>query len=206
MAEYANRQLLEWGIAKRSRLGEKTVGDLSLVTHVSNGALLTVIDGLGHGWEAARAARIAAAVVRGYRSSDLLALVRECHKALTKTRGAAISVAFISASEAKMAWSGIGNVEGRLLSGGPSPTGTKGSLRLQSGVAGHELPLLATSTLAIRRGDLLVFATDGIETAFGDSLKVTGSPHDIAQRILHHHGKITDDALVLVVRYLGGHR
>jgi serine/threonine protein phosphatase PrpC len=62
---------------------------------------------------------------------------------------------------------------------------------------------LATSTLAIRRGDVLVLATDGIETAFADSLKVTGSPQDIAQRILDHHGKITDDALVLVVRYLG---
>jgi phosphoserine phosphatase RsbX len=203
VSEHANGQLLEWGIATRSRVGEMTAGDLSLVTYVSTGALVTVIDGLGHGWEAARAARIAAAVVRSYQGSDLLPLVRECHKALRKTRGVAISVAFISASEAKMAWSGIGNVEGRLLSCGSSLAGTKGSLRLQSGVAGHELPLLATSTLAIRRGDLLVFATDGIETAFGDSLKVTGSPQDIAQRILDHHGKITDDALVLVVRYLG---
>jgi hypothetical protein len=65
---------------------------------------------------------------------------------------------------------------------------------------------MATSTLTIRRGDVLVFATDGIEAGFGDSLKVTGSPHDIAQRILDHHAKITDDALVLVVRYLAGNR
>jgi hypothetical protein len=65
---------------------------------------------------------------------------------------------------------------------------------------------MATSTLATRRGDVLVFATDGIETAFADALKVAGSPHDIAQHMLRHHGKITDDALVLVVRYLGGHR
>jgi hypothetical protein len=193
-------------MATRSRLGEMTVGDLSLVTHVSNGALVTVIDGLGHGCEAARAARIAAAVVRRYRGSDLLSLVRECHRALRDTRGAAISVAFISASEAQMAWSGIGNVEGRLLSGGPSPARAKGSLRLQRGVAGHELPLLTASTLAIQRGDLLVLATDGIKAAFADSLKVTGSPQNIAQRILDQHGKITDDALVLAVRYLGGNR
>jgi negative regulator of sigma-B (phosphoserine phosphatase) len=204
VSERANRPPLEWGMATRSRLGEMAVGDLSLVTYVSNGALVTVIDGLGHGSEAERAARIAAAVVRSDQGSDLRSLVRECHQALRNTRGAAISVAFISASEAKMAWSGIGNVEGRLLSGGASPAGTKGSLRLQSGVAGHELPVLATSTLAIRRGDLLILATDGIETAFGDSLKVTGSPQDIAQRILDQHGRITDDALVLVVRYLGG--
>jgi phosphoserine phosphatase RsbX len=204
VGEQGHRQLLEWGNARRSRPGEMTVGDLSLVTYVFNGALVAVLDGLGHGSEAARASRTAAAVVRGYQDSDLLSLVRECHEALRKTRGVAMSVAFISGSEAKMAWSGIGNVEGRLLSSGPSPARAKGSLRLQSGVAGHELPLLTTSTLAIRRGDLLVFATDGIKTSFGDALEVTGSPQDIAQRILDHHGRMTDDALVLVVRYLGG--
>ena len=59
-------------MATRSRLGEMAVGDLSLVTYVSNGALVTVIDGLGHGSEAARAARIAAAVVRSDQGSDLL--------------------------------------------------------------------------------------------------------------------------------------
>jgi hypothetical protein len=69
VSEHANRQLLEWGIAKRSRLGETTVGDLSLVTHVSNGALLTVIDGLGHGPEAARPAQIAATVAVTTRAS-----------------------------------------------------------------------------------------------------------------------------------------
>jgi negative regulator of sigma-B (phosphoserine phosphatase) len=206
VSEHSDGQLLEWGVATRSRLGEMTVGDLSLITYVSNGALIAVIDGLGHGPEAARAARSAATVVRTYEGSDLRSLVRECHKALRNTRGAAISVAFISASEAKMAWSGIGNVEGRLLSASPSPAGTKGSLRLQSGVAGHELPTMATATLPIRRGDVLVFATDGIKAAFGDWLSIAGSPQDIAQRILRHHGKVTDDALALVVRYLGGHR
>jgi hypothetical protein len=181
-----------------------TVGDLWLITYVPDGALVTVVDGLGHGREAARAAQIAATVAGSYKGSDLLSLVRACHQALRETRGAAMSVAFISASEATLAWSGIGNVEGRLLSASPSPTRTKGSLRLQSGVAGHELPLLVTSALAIRRGDVLVFATDGIAAAFGDSLSIGGSPQDIAHRILRHHGKLTDDALVLVVRYLGG--
>ena len=205
MGEHANGQLLEWGVATRSRPGEMTVGDLSLITYVPDGALITVIDGLGHGREAARAAQIAATVARSYKGSDLLSLVRACHQALRETRGAAMSVAFISASEATMAWSGIGNVEGRLLSASPSSAGTKGSLRLQSGVAGHELPTMVTATLAIRRGDVLVFATDGIGAAFGDSLSIAGSPQYIAHRILRHHRKLTDDALVLVVRYLGGH-
>ncbi len=194
---------VEWAVAARSRRGEATSGDLGVVTLLPEGALVAGIDGLGHGPEAARAARRAAQVVRESSTRDLVLLVELCHAALSDTRGAAISLAFVSCIESEMTWLGVGNVEGRILSGDPWATRPKGSLALERGVPGHELPAMRTATLAVVPGDVLVLATDGIEAAFADSPDISGSTQTISDRILAGHSKRFDDALVVAVRYLG---
>ena len=194
---------VEWSVATRSRRGEAMCGDLAVVNLLPEGALVGAIDGLGHGSEAARAAGLAGKVVRERPSRDLVVLAERCHSALRGTRGAAISLAFISPSEGTMTWLGVGNVEGRVLSGDPSARRPKASLALGSGIPGHELPSVRTATLDVRPGDLLVLATDGIEVAFGDSLDISGSTQAITERILVAHRRPADDALVVAVRYLG---
>jgi hypothetical protein len=187
----------------KCRRGEATSGDLGVVTVLPEGVLVAGIDGLGHGEEAARAAGKAGQVLRESPGRDLVLLVQRCHAALKGTRGAAISLAFVSPSESGVTWLGVGNVEGRVLSGDPSATQPKGSLPLGNGVPGHELPPLATAKLDVRTGDVLVLATDGVEAAFADSLDVSGSSQAISERILADHWKPLDDALVVAVRYLG---
>ncbi len=203
MRERAPRAPVEWGVATRCRRGEATSGDLGLVCVTPGGALVAGIDGLGHGIEAARAAGTAGDVIRESASADLGLLVERCHAALKGTRGAAISLAFISTSEGGLTWLGVGNVEGRVLSADPSATQPKGSLPLTTGIPGHELPRLRIAALDVHPGDVLVLATDGIESAFADSLDISGSPRAISERILAGHWKPSDDALVVAVRYLG---
>jgi hypothetical protein len=48
----------------------------------------------------------------------------------------------------------------------------------------------------------MVLATDGIDSGFARAMSAGGSAQDIADRILAAHGKDSDDALVVVVRYL----
>jgi phosphoserine phosphatase RsbX len=200
------RAPIEWGIAARCRHGEATSGDLAVVNLLPDGALVAGIDGLGHGSEAARAARRAAAVMQESPGEDLVRLVQRCHCALRGTRGAAISVAFVSASESRMTWLGVGNVEGRVLSGDPAETRPKGSLALGRGVPGHELPAVRAATITVAPGDVLLLATDGVDAGFADSLELSGSSQAISERILSDHHKPSDDALVVVVRYLGMRR
>jgi phosphoserine phosphatase RsbX len=200
------RAPVEWGIAARCRLGEVTSGDLAVVNVVPDGALVAGIDGLGHGSEAARAAHRAAAVMRESPGDDLVRLVERCHRALRGTRGAAISVAFVSASESRMTWLGVGNVEGRVLSGDPAATRPKGSLALGRGVPGYELPPVRAATITVQPGDVLLLATDGVDAGFADTLDLSGSSQTISERILSDHWKPSDDALVIVVRYLGMRR
>jgi phosphoserine phosphatase RsbX len=203
VAERTIADAFEWGVATRCRRGEATTGDLAVLTLHPKGALVAAIDGVGHGGEAARAAIRAGQVLRAGPSQDLVRLLERCHNALRDTRGAAISLAFISLSKAAMTWLGVGNVEGRVLSGDPWARRPKASLALGSGVAGHELTRVRTTTLDLRTGDLVILATDGVKDGFGDSLDVSGSTQAIADRILADHWRPTDDALVVAVRYLG---
>jgi phosphoserine phosphatase RsbX len=203
VSERLNRPPVEWGAATRSRLGETTSGDLAVVTSLLDGGLVAAIDGLGHGREAARAARTAGEIVRESARHDLVSLMRRCHEALKQTRGAAMSLAFLPASESRIKWLGVGNVEGRVLSGDPSAPRVKGSLALLSGVPGHELPPMRSATLELRPGDVVILATDGIEAAFAESLDISGHAQAIAERVLAGHWRGNDDALVVAVRYLG---
>jgi negative regulator of sigma-B (phosphoserine phosphatase) len=52
-------------------------------------------------------------------------------------------------------------------------------------------------------GDLLVFATDGIQAGFDEAIRTIGTPQQIAEGILSRHARQVDDALVLAVRYAG---
>ena len=206
MRERAARDPVEWSVAKRCRRGEATSGDLAVVAVRPGGALVAGVDGLGHGAEAARAAGRAGAIVRASPGRDLALLMKHCHIALRGTRGAAISLAFISTSAGGVTWLGVGNVEGRVVSGEPSATRPKGSLALGGGVAGYDLPAVRTAALKVLPGDLLILATDGVDPSFADSLDVSGSTHAIAERIMARHRRPTDDALVVAVRYLGVRR
>jgi phosphoserine phosphatase RsbX len=200
------REPVEWSVVQRCRRGEATSGDLAVVDVRPGGAFVAGVDGLGHGAQAAHAASRAGEVVRASPGVDLVGLMKRCHTALRGTRGAAISLAFISTADSGMTWLGVGNVEGRVLSGDPSVTRPKGSLALGRGVPGHELPAVRTAGLKVRPGDVLIFATDGVDPSFADSLDLSGSTDAITARIMARHGRPTDDALVVAVRYLGAPR
>ena len=176
-------------------------GDVAVVLRAPAGALVAVFDGLGHGHEAARAARIARDAVREAAGTDVVALAHRCHRALTRTRGAAVALAYVSTEAGTLTWLGVGNVEGRVVTGDPRTANA--SLRLRPGVVGHRLPAIGATTLDIRRGDTIILATDGIARGFGESVDLSGSPRRIAERILAEHWTVSDDGLVLVLRYLG---
>src|SRR5690606_18180403 len=80
---------VEWAVADRALQEES--GDLHVVAPFDGGVVVAVIDGLGHGPEAAHAARGAATVVTANAGAPLDSLLRGCHDALHHTRGVAMS-------------------------------------------------------------------------------------------------------------------
>src|SRR5438094_10533426 len=74
--------LIEWGVASLAMPGEAESGDRHLVKSVGTGVLVAVVDGLGHGAEAASAAKAAVAALERHASESPAPLLERCHRAL----------------------------------------------------------------------------------------------------------------------------
>ena len=199
-------RLIDWGVATLALRGEVQSGDLHLVKPVGTGVLVAVVDGLGHGAEAATAAQAAVAALERHATESPIALIERCHRALKGTRGVVMSVALFARPERSMTWLGVGNVEGLLLYGDSAARSgsPRTGLVTRGGIVGSELPRPHPVVLPIAAGDTLIFTTDGIREGFAEALSSEATPQQLADHILARHGKGTDDALVLVARYLGG--
>lgn len=183
--------------------GQTESGDHCLVTTTPYGSLLAVVDGLGHGREAAHAANRAIAAIRDHAVEPIVELAQRCHADLNSTRGAVMNLASFDTRRGTLSWLGIGNVEGRLLLRLAESGYQQQHLLLRPGVIGQRLPKLQVFVNRVERGDVLIFATDGISPEFADHLPIDAPVEDIADSIIARHCKRTDDALVLVARYLG---
>jgi phosphoserine phosphatase RsbX len=194
---------LEVGVAERALSGEQRSGDRAVFAAYEGGALVAAIDGLGHGSGAADAAEAAARVLWEHPDDDPVRLLETCHRALSHTRGAVMTLAWFDLEDRRLSWTGVGNVEGRLVHAGAGlGAPTEGALT-KGGVVGYNLPSIRVTSAELIAGDVMVLATDGIDSGFAQAIVQGGHAQDIADRILADHGKTGDDALVVVVRYLG---
>jgi len=193
----------EYAVASRALAGERQSGDAALVCARTDGVLVAVVDGLGHGEDAAAAAGVAITTLREHVAQPVATLLQRCHETLQLTRGVAMAVATLETSSATLTWCGVGNVEGLLLTSGHDAPRGKVFLTNRGGVVGYRLPAIAASVVPLFPGDLLIFATDGIDERFVAGAIPHGAPNQMARAILDRHGKATDDSLVLVLRWLG---
>jgi phosphoserine phosphatase RsbX len=194
---------IEWNIEVRPFGGAGPCGDLEVVVVDNRTGVFAVADGLGHGSEAAMAAKAAATVIQQRSDTDIIHLMTDCHHALRRTRGAALSIAVFGWSDSSMIWLGVGNVSAILIRGDPSARPARHSMLLRGGVVGYRLPPLRPEVLRVFPGDTLIMATDGIGSAHEHEPTHGRGPQQLARDILTRHGKESDDALVLVARYLG---
>jgi negative regulator of sigma-B (phosphoserine phosphatase) len=179
--------------------GESRSGDLAVFVPTATGALICLIDGLGHGPEAADAAQACSEIVRTHADAGAQELLQACHEALVDTRGVVMTAAWFDLAAETLSWAGVGNVDARLVRSGPE---LREEVALVfGGVLGYRMPRVRPATMRLERGDLLVMITDGIEGAISPALAGGGAAQTLAERILEQHGKGTDDALVVVVRY-----
>jgi hypothetical protein len=191
--------IAQWGMATRARKGEADSGSRHLVMERSEGVLMAVVDGAGHGPEAAAAAERAVQSLRKA-SSNPVDLIKHCHEQLRGSRGVALSLGLIDARERSLSWLGVGNVEAAVFG---KNRRNPARLLLRNGVVGMWLPPLKLYTLALEPGDLVVFATGGVDNRFTDELQPEGDPQTVAENIVRDYGLQSHDVLALVVGYTG---
>src|SRR5205823_3248291 len=88
-----------------------------LVAPFAGGTLVAVIDGLGHGIEAAAATRVAIAALADAPGEPVTALLVRCHEEMRGTRGAVMTLVSFRDDDT-LTWVGVGNVEALLLRAG----------------------------------------------------------------------------------------
>ena len=189
-------------VANWTHAGEGECGDFYLVEPTPDGLLVAVIDGIGHGMEAAKVAQLAASILKRHAHESVSELIKQCHAGLRTTRGAVAALASFHARNRTMTWTGVGNVEGKLFSKGASTTPL--TLLSASGTLGHGNGIeVHPCKLPINVGDTLIMATDGVRSDFYLDLDIGQSPRELADWILARSVLRKDDAMIVVGRYTG---
>ena len=195
--------MVEYGVAKFVLPGQADSGDRHIVRCNDTGVLIAAIDGIGHGEEAANAAKAAASILMTAPDAPVISLVERCHEELRTTRGVVLSLASIDVTHGLMTWLGVGNVQGVLTRADTRKGNAQETLLLRGGVVGSQLPPLQATVLPITKRDTVYLVTDGVRSEFARSLTALENPQRAADRILEQFQHGNDDALALVVRLTG---
>jgi negative regulator of sigma-B (phosphoserine phosphatase) len=188
---------ITWGAVCRAKQGQSVSGDIYVVREYAEGyALISIIDGLGGGTEAERAARIAAELLEKYPDYPLQELIRLSHSAMHSTRGAVIGLLRLELATSHATYVGVGNIGIQVYSRQPIKPISK------NGILGFRMPTLLELRYVYDPGDIFVLYSDGVSSHFAQDNKIDikQPPQRMADQVLTLYGKYTDDATVVVIK------
>jgi serine/threonine protein phosphatase PrpC len=192
---------IETAFATLPMSGQAESGDLCLIKRAGKATLLAVVDGLGHGQEAASAAHAAVAALDRHAREPLIDLVRRCRDALVGLRGVVLGLAYVDPQAATMTWLGVGNIGGIVLRADLGNRPSQLTMVPNAGFIGGDPAHPTARSIPLALGDTIILYSDGIRDGFAESLVLSSSPQEIANSVIARHVKGNDDALVLVARY-----
>ncbi|MGE8464075.1 MAG: ATP-binding protein [Pseudomonas capeferrum] len=147
------------GISQHSLHDDPACGDTWHVTLGEQRLSALLIDGLGHGEEAERAAKAGAQAFAQSPFSAPLHLLGELHQAMAGTRGGAVAIAQYEGGHDSVKFIGIGNI-GATLVGGDRPRG----LASHPGIVGGQYRKGQVFDYAHVKGNLLIMFSDGLQS------------------------------------------
>jgi anti-sigma regulatory factor (Ser/Thr protein kinase) len=178
--------------------GEEICGDAWEVRAHDHGMDVLMVDGLGHGPEAAKAAAGAsrAFLARGGRTPAQY--LDEAHDALQGTRGAAMGVAVVDASRGQAAFAGVGNTVATVVTG----DAVQHFVSFGGIVGQREIPR-REFTYAWAAGSMFLGHSDGINTRWSLAAYPgleSRHPSLIAGVLYRDFARGRDDASLVVIK------
>jgi len=193
----------QWDIASAVRAlpDEDYCGDMADFWWEEKNLFLALADGLGHGFEAYRAAQEGICCLRVNSGSlSLIDRAAGCDKTLRMTRGIALGLALITPEHEQATFIGIGNIRAIVL----SQRGRRW-LVCGNGIVGGGFDSPFIEQLSYIPGDMLILASDGIAEDFNRELNLELNSQTQTQMILNRYALAHDDASVLVARWIDNH-
>lgn len=187
---------IETGFWQQNAPGETVCGDRYYAKTIGNILRVGIIDGLGHGLPAARAANAAWEIIENnnYAISELIPVI---HDRLKSTRGAVLSIASINMTTLAIEYIGIGNISTYIVF--PDQVRT---LLNDDGFLGYTLPKYRVRISDFSKAQKLIMCSDGIKSIPRKKLLHFGnrSVRDIAKAVAETWYDNRDDGTVLVVQ------
>ena len=181
--------------------GEPVCGDNWAWRDTRCGRTVMLVDGSGHGTEAARAAELAARTFSQHADAACEEIVERVHHALMPTRGAAVAVARIDGAAKVVRFVGVGNIGAVLAHGG-----TTRHMVSHNGTAGHVAPRIREFSYDFTSDPLVIMHSDGIGSRWDIGAYpglAAQHPSLIAGVLMRDHRRGRDDALAVVMRAAG---
>ncbi|ALM84649.1 SpoIIE family protein phosphatase [Bordetella sp. N] len=193
------RQWLNVGGLSTPLAGQEACGDAWASRWEAGALWVTMVDGLGHGPQAARAAHEA---LRVFQAASVTAtpseVLRAAHAALRSTRGAVMAVAVIRPMLGAFTFAGIGNISAQLI----SPSETR-RLPSTDGTVGYSVRSIREQSYTWEPGSMLAMSTDGLSTRWtmaGHPGLQRRHPSLIAGVLHRDFSRSNDDATIVVVK------
>lgn len=178
--------------------GEQTSGDGWAAHDDDRGRTVLVVDGLGHGTEAAIAANAAVAQFGRSAGQPVADIVQAIHLGMRHTRGGAVAVARIEWASATVAYAGLGNIAGTIV----APSGQVRRMVSHNGTAGHNARKIQAFDYPCGEGTLIMHS-DGIGTGWKpEDYPALARAHPMLQAgiLYRDFSRGRDDATVVACR------
>lgn len=192
------RAAMEFGAIYLPMPGQEVSGDGWAVENLKDKVNWVLVDGLGHGPDAAIAAHAALATASEYRDKAPGEILERAHGVLRSTRGAAMAVAEIDAGQKLVRFCGIGNISACIV----NSAGIR-HLVSHNGIVGQEARKVAEFTYPWSADSVLIMHSDGLTTRW-DILSYPAllqrHPALIAGVLYRDFSRGRDDVTVLVAR------
>lgn len=189
---------LSIGAATRAKPGHEVNGDAFVIEHGHSRTLVGVIDGLGHGKAANKAAEQARQYIRSHSERSLSQLFDGSERVCQSSRGVVMALARFDREAGTVTVSGVGNITVKIFTGSESR-----SLVSTRGVVGARNASPTTTELDWESDDALVIHSDGLTSQWG--WEQFNRLHEVpvtraTRELLHSLSQGTDDATVLMAR------
>ena len=188
----------EFGVVSAPHPAETVCGDHWAFGTGKAGRTVLVVDGSGHGPEAARAARLATQLFARHFDEDCERLVERLHRGLAQTRGAALAVARIDGNQPLVRFVGIGNITGAVACDGEVRR-----MVSHNGTAGHIAPRIREFTYPFTGDSVVILHSDGLSARWelaGYPGLAASHPSLIAGVLFRDHRRGYDDATIVAMR------
>lgn len=193
-----SRSCIEIGTVQVPMPGQEVCGDGWATEALSDKCTCVLVDGLGHGPDAAAAAHAAIAIAHEYRLKAPAEILERAHDALRSTRGAAMAVAAIDTNAGLVHFCGVGNITAMILQGEQVRHTVS-----HNGTVGQEARKISEYVYPWSRSSLLAMHSDGLSARWDlKSYRPLAQRHPslIAAVLYRDFARGRDDATVLVAR------